>query len=121
MHLVDAGGDNIAKIPFAVVPVGAGTGEKVTEIGPRLIPHPHPAVGQPVMREMQPREQGWLIAGIQRCHKAIENRERLGYRRRVRLGLSLVDRDRPSPLGGYFSQAVLHGKSYLIAVRKMHR
>jgi hypothetical protein len=49
------------------------------------------------MREMQRREQGWLIAGIQRRHKAIENRERLGYRRLVRLGLSLVDCDCPSP------------------------
>jgi len=30
------------------------------------------------MREMQRREQGCLVAGIQRCHKSIENRERLG-------------------------------------------
>ena len=73
------------------------------------------------MREMQRREQDWLITGIQRCHKAIENRERLGYRRLVRLGLSLVDRDRPSSLGEYFSRAVLHGKSYLIATRRMDR
>jgi RNA-splicing ligase RtcB len=42
---------------------------------------------------------GLARCGTQRCHKSIENRERLGYRRLVRLGLSLVDGDRPSPGG----------------------
>src|SRR5262245_26136589 len=91
MHLVDAGCDNIAKIPFAVVPIRAGMGEKVAKIGSRLIPDPHSSPGQPVMREMQRREQGRLVAGVQRLRKSFEHSERLGDRGLVRLGLSLVD------------------------------
>jgi len=34
MHLGRSGGDNLAKIPFAVVPVRAGTGEKVAKSAP---------------------------------------------------------------------------------------
>src|SRR6266851_5185505 len=62
---VDLGGssdDNLAKIPFAVVPVRAGTGEKIAKIVARPIPHPHAAPGQPVMREVR-REQGRFVAG----------------------------------------------------------
>ena len=57
------------------------------------------------MREMQRREQGRLVAGVQRLYKAVEHCECLVDRRLVRLGLSLVDSDRPSPLGGYFFAA----------------
>ena len=43
LHLGRSGGDNSAKIPFAVVPVRAGAGEKVGKVGARLILHPNPA------------------------------------------------------------------------------
>ena len=45
MHLGLSGGDNFPKIPFTVVPVRTGTGEKVAKIGSRLIPYPHSAAG----------------------------------------------------------------------------
>jgi hypothetical protein len=52
------------------------------------------------MREMQGREQGRFVAGIQRRHEAVEYSERRAYRNLVRLGLSLVDSDGPSPPAG---------------------
>src|SRR6266850_6337948 len=45
MYLGRSGGDNLAKIPFAVVPVRPGTGEKIAKIVARPIPHPHRAPG----------------------------------------------------------------------------
>ena len=53
------------------------------------------------MREMQRREQGLFVSGIQRCHEAIEHSERRAYCSLVRLGLSLVDTDHPPPFRGY--------------------
>ena len=44
-HYRLAGGDNLAKIPCAVVPVRAGTGEKIAKVGARPIPHLDPAAG----------------------------------------------------------------------------
>src|SRR5437016_6024321 len=53
------------------------------------------------MREMQCREQGRFVAGIQRCHKVVEDSERRAYRRLIGLGLSSVDSDRPSGAAGH--------------------
>ena len=64
MYFGRSGGDDLAKIPFTVVPVRAGTSEKITEIGTRLIPYPHLAAGQPIMRKVQCREQSRFIASI---------------------------------------------------------
>src|ERR1700724_3647917 len=93
MHLGRSGGDDSAKIPFAVVPIRAGPSEKVAEVGAGLIPYPHPAPGQPVMREMQCLQQSRFVAGIQCRHEAVEYRECCAYRSLIRLGLSLVDSD----------------------------
>ena len=120
VHLGGAGGDNLAKIPSAVVPVCAGSGEKVAEVGTGLIPHPHLARGQPVMREVQCREQGWLVAAIQRGHEAVEYSERRAYGSLVGLGLSLVDRGRCflSPVE-IFRGPCWAGERQPAAVRKM--
>ena len=64
VHHCGARSDNFAKIPFTVVPVYTGTREKIAKISFRLMPHPHPAAGQSVMREMQRGERNWFIAGI---------------------------------------------------------
>jgi hypothetical protein len=48
---------------------------------------------------MQCREQGRFVAGIQRRRKAVEYGERRAYRSLVKLGMSLVDTDDPSPSG----------------------
>src|SRR4029077_5426735 len=80
MHLGRSGGDDSAKIPFAVVPIRAGPSEKVAEVGAGLIPYPHPAPGQPVMREMQCLQQSRFVAGIQCHHEAVEYRECCAYR-----------------------------------------
>jgi hypothetical protein len=51
------------------------------------------------MREMQRREQGRFVAGIQRRHEAVEYDERRTYRGLIGPGLSLVDGDNRSPSG----------------------
>jgi len=43
------------------------------------------------MREMQRREEGRLVTGIQRHHETVEHGERRLHRRLIRSGLSLVD------------------------------
>ncbi|MBV8334870.1 MAG: hypothetical protein JO358_05370 [Alphaproteobacteria bacterium] len=74
------------------MPVGTGTGKKIGQIQTGLIPHPHPASGEPVMGEMQGRKQSRLIAGVQRCHEAVEHCERRAYRSLVGVGLRPVER-----------------------------
>ena len=37
------------------------------------------------MREMQRREQGGFVTGIQRCHEAVEYSERRAHRSLIRL------------------------------------
>jgi len=58
------GGDDVAKIPLAVMPARAGAGAKIAEIGAKPIPYPDPAPGEPLVREMQRRREGRLVAGI---------------------------------------------------------
>src|SRR5579862_9869491 len=96
MNLRRSGGDDVAKVPFAVVPVCAGTGAKIAEVRMGPVPHPHPSSGKSVMREMQRREQGGFVADIERSHKAIKHNERRIYRSLIGLGLSFVDGDNRS-------------------------
>jgi hypothetical protein len=70
---------------------------KIAEVRAGLIPHPHPASGKSVMREMQRREQSRFVAGIQRRHEAVEYSERRLHRSLIGPGLSLVDGDARSP------------------------
>jgi len=49
------------------------------------------------MRKVQCREQSRFVASIQRRHKAVEHSERRINRSLIRLRLSLVDCDGPSP------------------------
>src|SRR6267378_2833923 len=64
------------------------------------------------MREMQCREQGRFVAGIQRRHEAVEHGECRGYRGLVRLGLSLVDTDGLSPPGAWSAASSDHIAEY---------
>jgi hypothetical protein len=71
------------------------------------------------MREMQCREQGRFVTGIQRRHEAVDYGERRAYRSLIRLGLNLVDTDGPSPSGGHFTGGHHDRKRQPTAPRKM--
>ena len=74
------------------------------------------------MREMQRREQGRFVAGIQRRHEAVEYRERRVYRSLVGPGLSLVDGDNRSPsdrIGEAGRRSAGSAKRQPTAARKM--
>src|SRR6516162_6725729 len=69
----------------------AGAGAKIAEVRARPVPYLDPVPGEAVMREMQRREEGRLVTGIQRHHETVEHGERRLHRRLIRSGLSLVD------------------------------
>jgi hypothetical protein len=71
------------------------------------------------MREMQRREQGLFVAGIQRRHEAVEYSERRAYGSLVRLGLSSVDSYGRSLSGHVYAAQCGSGQRQSTVARKM--